>query len=61
MESVLMVGCDLHDRNGLCKVAVGRGDPAVWRFPNNGAGRAGLTIRLKDWAEKQKANRIVFT
>ena len=60
MSKVIMVGCDLHDRNMLLKVAVGTSDPQQFSYENNKAGRGRMIHRLKSQAKKNKSSRIIF-
>lgn len=60
MSQVIMVGCDLHDRTMLLKVAVGQEKPQQLKYDNDRAGRRRMISRLKGLAEKRRARRIVF-
>lgn len=60
MSQVIMIGCDLHDRNMLLRYAVGTGEPQQLAYDNDAAGRRRMIARLKSLAEKHNADRIVF-
>jgi transposase len=60
MQNVIMIGCDLHDKNMLLKIAVNR-DPSVQKVvPNTAVERARMIKELKAMAEKKKAKEILF-
>jgi len=59
MAHPIMVGCDLHDRNMLLKVAVGQGSPLQMSFSNTWEGRERMISRLLEMQKKQ-SGRIVF-
>lgn len=60
MDESIMVGCDLHDRTMLLKMAVGRQAPSMRSWSNDRAGRAGMIADLKRRAAAAGASRIVF-
>jgi transposase len=60
MTKVIMIGCDLHDRNMLLRYAVGTGQPQQLAYDNDAAGRRRMIARLKSLAQKHQAERIVF-
>lgn len=60
MDKVIMVGCDLHDRNMLLRYAVDRAEPQQLTYANDATGRRRMVRRLHDLAEKHRAKRIVF-
>lgn len=60
MSQVIMIGCDLHDRNMLLRYAVGSGEPQQLAYENDAAGRRRMIQRLKGLAEKNRAERIVL-
>jgi len=60
MSQVIMIGCDLHDRNMLLRYAVGVNEPQQLSYDNDAAGRRRMIARLKSLAEKHRAERIVF-
>jgi transposase len=60
MSQVIMIGCDLHDRNMLLRYAVGIGEPQQLAYDNDAAGRRRMIARLKSLAQKSNADRIVF-
>jgi len=47
MKKYMMVGCDLHDKNMLVMMAVGKGKPVPWTVPNTTQGRKRLFEELK--------------
>jgi len=60
MDKCIMVGCDLHDRSMLLKIAIGR-EPSVRRdWSNDAAGRAEMIADLKHRAAAAGVRRIVF-
>ncbi len=60
MSKVIMIGCDLHDRSMLLKVAVDTGSPQQLSYENDAAGRRRMIQRLKGLAKKHNSRRIVF-
>ena len=58
MAHPIMVGCDLHDRNMLLKVAVGRGSPFQMSFSNTWEGRERMISRLLEMQKKQAGHRL---
>lgn len=60
MDKIIMVACDLHDKNMLNKVAVDRGAAVKQTFENNRAGREAMIRDLKKKAQQVGAKRIVF-
>ena len=58
MNDVIMIGCDLHDVSMVLKLA--RGTEASVRKTWATKDPDGLIVYLKDYAEKKKAQRIVF-
>lgn len=60
MSQVTMIGCDLHDRNMLLQVAVGRGKPWQLEFRNDSNGRCKMITALKKTALDKGNGRIVF-
>lgn len=60
MEQCMLVGCDLHDRSMLLKIAVGR-EPSVKRsWSNDPAGRLAMIADLKRRAAAAGVTRVVF-
>ncbi len=54
MEKCILIGCDLHDRNMLLKIAVGREPSVKQSWSNDPAGRVAMIADLKrraaaDW------------
>lgn len=60
MSNVIMIGCDLHDRNMLLRYAVGTSEPQQLAYDNDAAGRRRMIAQLKSVARKNDADRIVF-
>lgn len=60
MSNVIMIGCDLHDRNILLRFCEINGEPEQASFNNDERGRARMITRLQAVAKKHKAERIVF-
>jgi transposase len=60
MSKVTMIGCDLHDRNMLLKIAVGRSKPRELEFLNDCKGRCKMITALKKTAREEGDGRIVF-
>jgi transposase len=60
MDKCIMVGCDLHDRNMLLKIAVGADKPITRSWANRSAGRAAMIADLKRRAAEAGVRRIVF-
>jgi hypothetical protein len=58
MSKVIMIGCDLHDRWTLLKVAVGTEAPMKRSFETSDT--FGMIQWLKDFADRKDAARIVF-
>lgn len=58
MSKVTMIGCDLHDRWMLLKVAVGSGQPMKKSFETSHA--AEMIVWLKEFARQHDSRRIVF-
>src|SRR5450755_2638053 len=60
MQNVIMIGCDLHDKNMLLKIAVNR-DPSMQQIVGNTAAeRQRMIERLKTQAEERGAKEILF-
>jgi transposase len=55
-----MIGCDLHDKAMLLKVAVGREEPDTWLVKNTAAGRKGMIADLLQRGKALGGARIVF-
>ena len=60
MSKTTMIGCDLHDRNMLLKVAVGRSKPSQMEFRNNAEGRCRMITALKKIASEKGNGKIMF-
>lgn len=58
MSKVTMIGCDLHDRSMMLKVAVDAGKPVTRSFPT--ANREKMIVWIKDFAKQHGTPRIVF-
>lgn len=57
---VLMIGCDLHDRSMLLKMAVGLAAADTRSWTNDPGGRAAMIGDLQSRARAAGANRTVF-
>lgn len=60
MSQVIMVGCDLHDRSMLLRMAAGSGEPEERSFANDSPGRVSMLEHLLAFARRHGARRIVF-
>ena len=60
MTKVTMIGCDLHDRSMLLKVAVGTEKSLEKSFPNDADGRCKMVEFLMEFSQKHDCSRIVF-
>lgn len=60
MRKVIMIGCDLHDRAMLLKVATGREEPETRLVRNTVAGRKAMIADLWRRAKALGGARIVF-
>lgn len=60
MCKVIMIGCDLHDKTMLLKIAVGRETPAMRSVRNTPKDREKMIADLKARAKNVGAERIVF-
>jgi len=60
MAKFIMVGCDLHDKSMLLKIAVDRGAPTMRSWGTDLAARKAMIADLKRRAVQAGAARIVF-
>lgn len=60
MNQVTIVGCDLHDRSMLLKVALGMKPSHEKSFRNDQDGRENMADYLIQFAMKHQSDRIVF-
>ena len=60
MNEVTIVGCDLHDRTMLLKVALGSNPSHEKKCWNDPEGRLAMVDYLMDFAMKHHSKRIVF-
>lgn len=60
MYQVINVGCDLHDRNMLLKLAAGMDEPQQRSFSNDCQGREAMAEYLIEFASRHGSQRIVF-
>ena len=60
MNQVTTVGCDLHDRNMLLKLAAGMDEPQQRSFGNDWEGREAMLQHLIEFACRHGSERIVF-
>src|SRR4051812_35912195 len=59
-NQVTIVGCDLHDRSMLFRVAAGMSTPQQKSFSNDCQGRSEMLEYLLDFANRHGSQRIVF-
>lgn len=60
MCQVIMVGCDLHDKTMLLKIAQGREEPETCSVKNTAAGRAKMIEALTKRAAAAGGARVLF-
>jgi transposase len=60
MNEITTVGCDLHDRDMLLKIAAGMSEPQQRSFGNDSEGRDAMLQYLFDFAQRHHSQRIVF-
>ncbi|MFH0938800.1 MAG: transposase, partial [Planctomycetota bacterium] len=60
MGNTIMVGCDLHDKTMLLKIAVGQGASQRRSFENNVDARKVMVADLKRRAAENAGARVVF-
>jgi transposase len=60
MANCILVGCDLHDKSMLLKIAEDRGEPVVRSWGTDRSARQAMMADLRRWAERAGAGRIVF-
>lgn len=60
MAKFIMVGCDLHDKSMLLKIAVDRGQPALRSWGTDASAREAMIADLKRRAAQAGDCRIVF-
>jgi len=60
MSKFIMVGCDLHDKSMLLKMAVDRGKASMRSWGTDLASRKAMVVDLKRRAAEAGAGRIVF-
>jgi transposase len=60
MDNVIMVGCDLHDKTMLLKIAVGREEPETLSVKNTTSGRRGLVELLRERARQANGAQVMF-
>ncbi len=60
MSDCIMVGCDLHDKSMLLRIAVDRGQPVTRTWGTSLSARQRLVEWLRGQAERLGAGRIVF-
>src|SRR5688572_19032418 len=58
MSKVIMIGCDLHDRTMLLRIADGRGEAVTKGFVTSEA--ATMIAWVKDFARQRGVSRIVL-
>ena len=60
MQEYIMVGCDLHDRSMLLKIARGREEVQKRSFSNDAGGRAAMIAYLQSEAEAAGDAKVLF-
>ena len=60
MSKCIMIGCDLHDREMLLKVAVGKSESQELKFGTHASDRLRMVKRLESMCREHRAKRIVF-
>lgn len=60
MCKVIMIGCDLHDKSMLLKIAEGRSKPEMRSVKNTASGRAKMIADLKKRAAAADGARVLF-
>ena len=60
MSKCIMIGCDLHDREMLLKVAVGKSEPQELKFGTRASDRLRMVKHLESMLNEHHAKRIVF-
>jgi hypothetical protein len=60
MSEFIMVGCDLHDKTMLLKVACDRGPAETMSVRNTRTGRTRMIADLKAWAKAAGGASILF-
>lgn len=60
MEKYIMVGCDLHDKTMLLKIAEGRGQAEKRSFENSRSGRKAMRAQLRKRAAACGGARVIF-
>ena len=60
MAERIMVGCDLHDKSMLLKIAVDRSRAEVRTWGTGGTARARMIVDLRRRADRVEVSRIVF-
>ena len=60
MREIIMVGCDLHDKTMLMKVAQGRKAAEQLTFPNTPTGRQALIARLQERSRSAGGAQVAF-
>ncbi|MEI8196122.1 MAG: IS110 family transposase, partial [Phycisphaerae bacterium] len=60
MANCILVGCDLHDKSMLLKIAADRGEPTLRSWGTDLSARRAMMADLRRRAEEAGAGRIVF-
>ena len=60
MRKVIMIGCDLHDKTMLLKIAEGRSEPETWSVKNTASGRKRMISHFKRQSTTAGGARVVF-
>jgi transposase len=59
MNKLILVGCDLHDKTMLLKIAVGQAAPVKRSFTNDVGGRQAMIADLKKRGKEAGAEKII--
>ncbi len=60
MRKVIMIGCDLHDKTMLLKIAEGRSEPEIRSVKNTASGRKRMISEFKRQSATAGGARVVF-
>jgi transposase len=60
MDKIIFIGCDLHDKNMLLKMALGIVAPVMRVFQNDALGRKAMIAELRKRSREAGGARIVF-
>ena len=60
MSKCIMIGCDLHDKDMILKLAKGKEKPVTLHFQNNRSGRKKLLAELKKRSQASRGAKVIF-